>query len=61
MITRVYEAEIDGRPALMLDCVNRKGREVTVELDRTTARELTRVLGHHPLVDKFFADGKGQQ
>ncbi len=52
---------IDGRPQLILVLQHSTGEEFRIAVTRTLARELTRALGPHPLVEEFFRRGDGLQ
>jgi hypothetical protein len=61
-IVDLRQEEIDGRPQLVIDLEDCVTHQVfTGLLDRDTAMMLTEALGPHPLVEKFFGDGKGLQ
>lgn len=60
-ILDVRVEEIDGRDQLVIICQPDHGSAFKHVLSREDARTLTRALGPHPVVEKFFRDGKGLQ
>jgi hypothetical protein len=61
-IQSVKIGSIDGRDQVVLYVEDETtGATILVPLSREDARELTRAWGPHPLVEKFFREGKGLQ
>jgi hypothetical protein len=62
-IVAVGENEIEGRPQLVLLLADPDGGEelLGIVLTRELAEQLTERFGPHPLVERFFGQGKGLQ